>query len=359
MAGTGWILGGHNPSRRGVMLLLVLALATFVLPSAGRTLAQVADPRLGDSVPYYGPEGDEVATVAVEEIVDPFRGYDQNSPPVRGNHFVLLRVVVVNTAERPLQVDPAAVALQDTLGFLSFPLYVNRGPEATEIDPDLTYGEVPPGGTVRGVVLFQVINGAELARVVYQPSRDRLVVLADLRRETDEGQAVGETLAPSDAAPGGATAVPSGDAAVYENAAFGFRLAYDAGSWEASESADGLTLTNGVSTVQVTGSDVLPTQATTCVDEVAADLAMTSSRQSYALVEGDDGQPAREGNAEAAFAIFGFTGRSGEERFEQITCVALPGARGVVLFLQNGPLPSIVAETTAAEALLNGLSFSE
>jgi hypothetical protein len=69
---------------------------------------------------------------------------------------------------------------------------------------------------------------------------------------------------------------------------------------------------------------------------------MTSSRQSYALIEGDDGQPAREGNAEAAFAIFGFTGRSSEERFEQITCVALPGARGVVLFLQNGPLPSIV-----------------
>ncbi len=367
MAGPGTILAAGRRSVRAGLATLLLVVSLFAAPLAGRTLAQADDPGLGDAVSYYGPEGDEVATIAVAEVVDPFRDYDPNSAPERGSHFVLLRLVVENTGGRALQFDPSTVALQDTLGFLSFPRYVNRGPEATEANPDLTSGDVPAGGTVEGLVLFQVINDAELARVVYQPSRDRLVVLADLRRGADAEPAVGEpTSEPTGeptAKPAASTPEASGEpavgSAVYGNAAFGFGLAYDGELWDASESADGLTLSNGVSTVRVTGSDVLPTEATTCVEDVAADLALTPARQDYMLLEGNDGEPVTAGDADAAFAIFGYTDRAGEEMFEQITCVALPEERGVVLVLQDGPLAAIADEGPAAKALLNGLTFEE
>ncbi|MBA3413983.1 MAG: DUF4352 domain-containing protein [Chloroflexia bacterium] len=386
MAGSGTSGIAWSRSLRGGAVALVLALALFAAPLAGGALAQADDPRLGDAVPYFGPEGDEVATVAVEEIVDPFRTYNSNSPPERGNHFVLVRIAVENTGGRVLQIDPAALALQDTLGFLSFPQYVNRGPEATEIEPDLAYGEIAAGQTVRGVVLFQVINGADMARVVYLPSRDRLVVLADLRWETNDGPVAGEPALQPTAAPAGATLQPTVEppaislpdapatgamaippaattsataAIVYEDADLGFGLTYDGETWEASESTDGLTLSNGVSIVQVTGSAVLPTEATTCVEEVAADLALTSSRQGYALLEGEGGEPTTAGDADSAFAVYGYTGRAGEAMFEQIVCTTLPGDRGVVLLLQNGPLADLASEAAASQDLLAGLTFEE
>ena len=362
MAGRGTICAVGRRVRAGVgVLLLALTLAA---PLAVAVSAQAVEPRLGDAVTYFGPEGDEAAAIVVEELIDPFRSYDPNSPPERGTHFVLLRLAVENTGGRTLPIDPSAVALQDTLGFLVFPQYVNRGPEATEIDPDLAYGEIAAGQTVRGVLLFQVINEAELARVVFQPGRDRLVILADLRVAADDGadedaRTGGEPDgdAPSDDSAIGATLATG--VASHDDATFGFNLTYDGAVWEAAESTDGLTLSNGVSTVQITGSDVLPTEATACVDEVAADLALTSSRQGFAPLEGDDGQPARAGDAGAAFAIFGYTDRAGAAAFEQVGCVALPEGRGVVLFLQHGPLAAVAEEATALRSLLSGLTFEE
>ncbi|HYO30966.1 MAG TPA: hypothetical protein VER37_10360, partial [Thermomicrobiales bacterium] len=235
----------------------------------------------------------------------------------------------------------------------------------------LVYSEIAAGQTARGVLLFQVINEAELARVVFQPNRDRLVILADLRGTGDDGAAedtptngelgvepdgdVPSSTPVADAAASGAT--PAAGAVGHQNAAFGFNLAYDGTVWAASEETDGLTLSNGVSTVQITGSDVLPTEATACVEEVAADLALTSSRQDFAPLEGNDGQPARAGDAAAAFAIFGYTDQSGESAFEQVACVALPEGRGVVLVLQSGPLAAVAEEVTAFQSLLSGLTF--
>jgi hypothetical protein len=142
MAGRGTIVDtGQWVRARVVALLLALTLAVPLSVVA----AQTAEPRLGDAVPYFGPEGEEAAAIVVEELIDPFRSYDPNSPPERGTHFVLLRLAIENTGGRTLPIDPSAVALQDTLGFLVYPQYVNRGPEATEIDPDLVYSEIAAG----------------------------------------------------------------------------------------------------------------------------------------------------------------------------------------------------------------------
>jgi len=189
MAGARSILAADRHGRPVALVSLLVALVWIAAPFLGTANAQADDPRLGDAAPYYGTEGDEIANITVEEIIDPFRAYDPGNPPQRGYHYVLLRLSVENTGERPFTFDPSAVALQDTLGFLAYPQYVNRSLEAAEIDPDLSYGEIAAGETARGVVLYQVFDGAELARVVFQPNRERLVILADLRGAAASGEA--------------------------------------------------------------------------------------------------------------------------------------------------------------------------
>lgn len=411
MAGLGWTPSARRLARAAaiVALLVVIGAVPGGAP-VGDVRAQAMEPRLGDAVPYFGPEGDEVATVAVAEAVDPFRAYEPNNPPQRGSRFVLLRLAVETTGSRAFLFDPSAVALQDTLGFLAFPQYVNRGPEAAAADPDLVFGEVAAGGRLAGVVTFQVVNDAELARVVYLPSRDRLVILADLGGEAGDGDQI-EAAAdpteparpmrepepePDDATPSsapppispvvvppaepvddspeislpdvlvaGATPEPvapataEAGAARFANAEFGFALAYDAATWTAEETTDGLTLANGVSTVRLSASDLLPADATACVETVAADLALTPSRQGYEVLRGEDGTPASGGTAEAAFAIHGFTGATGDIRFEQIVCVSLPAGRGTILLLHTGPLAAVGEELGAVQILLAGLMVAE
>src|SRR5215212_9349143 len=58
---------------------------------------------------------------------------------------------------------PGAFALIDADGFVARSTFLYRSAEATEADPDLQYGELALGGSISGVVGFQVLNGIESA----------------------------------------------------------------------------------------------------------------------------------------------------------------------------------------------------
>lgn len=178
--------------RRFAIVFAVLALLAGAVPAPAQDLA---DPTVGTAVPFVGPEGDEQARLTVAEVVDPFDGYDDFSAPDRGTRYVMVRFDIENAGARPLQLDPSAFAVQDADGFLAFPESISLLPEVAERTPLLGYDEIAAGGAVSGSLVFQVFNGVDPIRIVYQPSRDRLLILADLREAGSAGAA--PTLVPT------------------------------------------------------------------------------------------------------------------------------------------------------------------
>jgi hypothetical protein len=188
------------PGFRLVRLVSLLLLVLAAHPLSASAQGARGEPRLGDAVPFIGPEGDELARVTAGEIVDPFRDYAQGSEPDCGSHYVLLQMSIDNTGSRPLQFDPSTVSLQDDEGFLYRPGYVGRTLESTEAEPDLAYGEVAPGASQQGALVIPVINGTDLTRIIFQPASDRLIILANLGQEAGaEAPVVAATAAPPSA----------------------------------------------------------------------------------------------------------------------------------------------------------------
>ncbi|HEY7035321.1 MAG TPA: hypothetical protein VH482_28540 [Thermomicrobiales bacterium] len=146
-------------------------------PAAGSSAC--GDPTTGTAVSFVSVEGDQVGTITIGKITDPFTGYRPNSPPPRGNRFVLLSVSAANTGANPWQFDPGRIFLQDADGFVTYPSGVDLGD--TPVEPALTYQEIPPAGTAAGVVGYVVLKGVDPVRAFFGPSNDRLVLLADLR----------------------------------------------------------------------------------------------------------------------------------------------------------------------------------
>jgi hypothetical protein len=100
-----------------LVLLLTLSLQTAIARQATPAAAGASGPDVGATISVLGTEGTEVATVTVTELTDPFDGYDPNSPPDRGFHFVLLTVTISNTGTRPYEANPSHLSLVDADGF--------------------------------------------------------------------------------------------------------------------------------------------------------------------------------------------------------------------------------------------------
>jgi hypothetical protein len=194
----------------GAVLVVVLALLANPAVSLAQDAA-TADPAVGVAVPFVGQDGAEQARLTVEEVVDPFDGYDDSYTPDRGSRYLLVRFTIENAGSRPLAIDPSAFAVQDADGFLAFPASIALQEDLVEQTPLLEYGELEGGASLTGSAAFQVFNGVDPVRVVYQPSRERLVVLADLRAGVDAGSAaaVDNTDANDDSAEDEAEATPS------------------------------------------------------------------------------------------------------------------------------------------------------
>lgn len=162
-----------------VRFLFPLFMAILLAAPAG-ALAQDATPApegsflLGEPVSIPGLSGEEIGTITVTEIVDPFDLYLANYPPVYGYHYVLATVTVANTGPRPLPVDPRSFVLHDTDGFLSVPVSIRRPDDDTQ-QPDFASQELATGGNNSGVIGFQVLNGSTLARMTYSPGSAQTV----------------------------------------------------------------------------------------------------------------------------------------------------------------------------------------
>jgi hypothetical protein len=159
------------------LIIALLILGPFPAVLAAQEAGPAGAPAVGDTVPFLGPEGSEEARFTVTDLTDPLTDYDAGSPPAAGHHFVLLELAIEATGARPFSLDPNRILLQDSDGYLSSPTSISRGDGAA---PELPAGEIAPGDQVSGVLGFATLNDVSLARVLYQPQRERLLVLADL-----------------------------------------------------------------------------------------------------------------------------------------------------------------------------------
>jgi hypothetical protein len=165
-------------AKRQLGLPALLLLVLLSLPAIALGLEA---PSVGSRIAYLGPEGEELGVITVEDVTDPFTLHDPATPPQPGTRFALVTVAVENPSTEPLAIDPSTLLLQDSDGFLSSAAFVTPSPEATVPGP-LSFGVLEPGDRVVGVIVIPVAEGRQIARVVFRPASDRLIVLADLTR---------------------------------------------------------------------------------------------------------------------------------------------------------------------------------
>lgn len=175
--------GSTNARSRRAMLAQAAGLtaaAGLGLAGVNRALAQQGTPAAagGDAVEFKNVEGVVIATLAVNSVTDPFSGYNPAYPPPRGNRFILVSVSIENSGQANFVFDPGTIFIQDVDNFVVYPTNVDLGPEPAEAA--ITYQEIPPATTVSGVIGFVLVQGVDVARVFFAPTRDRLVLLSEL-----------------------------------------------------------------------------------------------------------------------------------------------------------------------------------
>jgi hypothetical protein len=149
-------------------------------PAAGQATPAAGDPAVGQEVRYLDEAGAELAVVTVVAVTDDFTEFDENFTPDEGVRYVAAEITVRSTGDG-LDVNPADFALHTADGFLSFGTFVLRPNDATP--PTMERTVLDAGASVSGLVFFEVPADAAPTRLVWQPDRDRLLVLADLRAQ--------------------------------------------------------------------------------------------------------------------------------------------------------------------------------
>jgi hypothetical protein len=133
-----------------------------------------------DPVIVVNDQGEEIAQVTVEEIIDPFDGYEEGYEPDRGTRYVAVRLTIEATGEDPVPVSTTDISLQDSEGFWLGNAAVTRSAEQESADPSLEDTELAPGDSVTGILTYVTFEENEVDQVFWQPSGDRLITLADL-----------------------------------------------------------------------------------------------------------------------------------------------------------------------------------
>lgn len=186
--------------RRSAAFLGSVALALAVAaPAAGQ----------GDTepVPYTDDAGNQLGTILIRDFADPFTEHDPGSPPAEGQRYAMLTMTFEAAEDQAFPTDSYQVQLLDANGYIYYPAWVPRGPDA--VVPDLQSQNLAPFDRVSGVISYVLPAGADIVSVLYRGDGRRLMTL--LERGETGAVAVGEPRAISDAA-----GIPSGDVTIRE-----------------------------------------------------------------------------------------------------------------------------------------------
>jgi len=189
------------PTTRLVVPALVLGLLAApavavaqgdATPAAERAAPSAAyEPAVSDTVPYLDENGEEIGTVTVDEVIDPFEDFSEFFEVEEGSRYVAVQITLAAsegaaTADEPFEARASDFGLQTVDGFFFTSTFASRDITSGDV-PDLETIAIDPGDSVTGLVFYQIPAEAELARLLWQPDSGRLLVVADLRGGTEGG----------------------------------------------------------------------------------------------------------------------------------------------------------------------------
>ncbi|MBA3379014.1 MAG: hypothetical protein H0T93_09030 [Chloroflexia bacterium] len=140
------------------------------------------DPAIGDSVTYYGENGDPSGTATVTGIERGWEDFEEFYEPERGSEYVAFTVVVESTIARgAIEVDDYDFSLQTTEGYLwstSFASSETAEPPLLEDAVSLASGD-----SEEFTIVFEVFEDEALAHLYWQPDSGVLITMAQLEGE--------------------------------------------------------------------------------------------------------------------------------------------------------------------------------
>ncbi|MDQ3657710.1 MAG: hypothetical protein M3457_21875 [Chloroflexota bacterium] len=140
------------------------------------------DPAIGDTVTYYGEDGNSSGTATVTEITRGWEEFDEFNEPERGSEYVAFTVVVESTISRgAIEVDDYDFSLQTAEGYLwptSFASSETAEPPLLEDAVSLASGD-----SEEFTIVFEVFEGEALAHLFWQPDSGVLITMAQLEGE--------------------------------------------------------------------------------------------------------------------------------------------------------------------------------
>jgi hypothetical protein len=158
-------------------------------------------PAEGDPVPVYDAQGDEVGTIAVDQIVTGLEETDNDLSVDRGQTAVAVVLTAEATGDGTLVSPANGLRIVDEFGVSYFPYFAFRSEESMAQLPDFPGEDIEGGATATGAVIFALPTDAVVTYVLYQPEFTKLTIVA----QPGEGSVVsGDELEP--------VAVPTGEA---------------------------------------------------------------------------------------------------------------------------------------------------
>lgn len=136
-------------------------------PDADTPAGSAAAPVVGDEVPIYADETlEEIATITVESITDPFEEYSEFSAPESGTRFIAVEYTVTNLIENDSLDSPAYnLALGTDQGQLVTQAFLSLADDS-DVE-ELTTDEILGGESTTGTVFYQLPEGIEIGGLYY------------------------------------------------------------------------------------------------------------------------------------------------------------------------------------------------
>jgi hypothetical protein len=138
--------------------------------------ANPVDPEIGDTVTYYGANGDPVGEITVTEITRNWEDYGEFEEPDPGTEYIAVTIEVESLTSRgAIDIDPYRFTLQTPSGFFYNPDFVQG---ADDLDPAVISESTSLAGgeTLEGLLVFQTFADEELAHLFWTPEGAFLTV---------------------------------------------------------------------------------------------------------------------------------------------------------------------------------------
>src|SRR5688572_753081 len=171
-------------------VIAILALLALIGAGGSRALASVNGPAQGEPASVVNFDGDELATITVTDIQDPFEEYSEFSEPEEGTRFVMAQLEVENTGERPFEFSEYDVYVRDTLGRTYGSTFISPEEGFEEENPPLEGSNMGSGDTISGALYFVVFEDADLSDILYQSTGNDTSVLISIA-DLNESEAAG------------------------------------------------------------------------------------------------------------------------------------------------------------------------